>query len=323
MSIHNILVPNQNHIYCKRLDADILAVSSVTVNGDLNVTGDVTSESLNTGVINSTDGVNTPYLRTDQIFNYVDETQIIDLSNITNDPPPSPPLNPGNINDNNIIIYRSLVPNVDNLLCLGTDGGKFYQLHISQIWGPDSSINVINALSGNGNLAPLPLQNGFLIEVNSLVAGQIQSPFTQYAVSQSEITDTTNTIAYASGPFASAQIVNWRVTRIGNTVSLKINFPHQICTSTNQFLTINLFGTEFDENFLPTVQTYFLIPCLLDSVSNNVVLGLGSISPSGTILISNLNGSTFAWTANLPPDTSHKCGLGIPDNDYFQINYNL
>lgn len=201
-------------------------------------------------------------------------------------------------NNSQIIVGKSLIPSGDDGLSLGSGSVRFKDLNIYNIYGP-------------GNTFPVNINRGILI--NGASSPNNQSIFGNYF----ELSSTPSTLATASGPYSVANNpqVKYIATRVGNTVSLKLAFNLGDCDVSSALLTIDNFGTIFNDNFLPETNTCFLINIQVGTFSS--IACLGKIQTDGKIVISTLSGGSIAFTAGEP------VGLGVLDGEYMQINYNL
>lgn len=302
MSVHNILVPNKNNIFCENLEAKRFGVI------------DIFASVIDAVDVNVSESVRSPTVTTNKLFNTTAE-EILDLIDDTD------PDNPVNV----ITPYFDIIPGGDQSVSLGSTSVRYTNLFVYFIGGAGTTSPIgfrspIGGVTGSGNSptqSPLLIYyQGFEIVPNTSIPGQIQSTFTQYAEAES-ITSPTNTLAYASGPFNITQIVNWKATRIGSVVTLKLGFNRTAANNTSSHLTINGFPTSFIENFVPTSVVYFSIG-VVNSTSNGL-MALGSIDSSGTITIGNCDAtqSAITWTnANL-------VGLASANGDYYTITYSI
>lgn len=276
MSLQNILKVNNNELYCKKLIAGEVEVGIITI--DDVFAHNITSDNLITDLIFSKSN---------------DGEQVMDISGDAQDA---------------IIVNKSILPPTDNGVNLGQNGLKFGQLHVSQVYGPNTSINMINSLSGANNTAPLQLQNGFV------VVGSNQTAFNKF------FEYTSPAPIQVGGPFGNISIVNYKATRIGSMVFLEIAFNRQTATNSPAIITIQNFDATFLANFLPTTDAYFQIPIQVSA--STVTECVGVMTTAGVIQI----GEYFS-TAGVATSTAFTLGdaVGLPiaNGSYFTIVYHI
>lgn len=198
-------------------------------------------------------------------------------------------------------LYKSIVPHADDGLTLGSSTIRFKTLYVYNLYGPGATF-------------PININKGILINGANVPAPNNQSILQQY-FELASIPATPSTLATVSGPFAALQIVNYSATRVGKTVSLKLSFNRQTCTTVSSKLTINNFGAIFNANFVPSINTGFLVNLQVSNVLGQVCLC--TITSAGVLTISDISGNNISFA------NAEQVGLGIPDGQYIQINYNL
>lgn len=290
MSVQNILVPNNNDIYCKNL----------SVAGDFDVTS-ISADTISADTISASEG----------IFGSVSTEEIL--------------ADPGAF----ITLSNNMAPISDEAVSLGTGGRGFNNLFCKNLCGLGGPVNVVTSINGpiisnaitnlaitdpvgivgagNSGTDPVRLNNG-------LIFGNTGSTTSTALSTYYTIAATPSTQGSVSGPFAAISIVDWVATRIGNTVSLRFRFNRTNCSNVLATIFITL-GVGFNSIFYPSTGVGFSVPVSLGDGAATAALGY--IDSSGNITITSLTNGNMTFA------NAQAVGLAVPNGTYYQINYNI
>lgn len=314
MSLQNILVPNNDDIYCKKLTSKILNVDIIEGNELIGFTV------IRGKDIFASESMDTPNISLNEIY-----SQNFPGGNPSADPPIPPVPYMDLSNQDEIIVNADIVPG-STIHNLGKMNDPFNEIMVKQI---NSGITTIptptpiffgSQLSGSEASLPIILKNGFQIAAEP--SGN-QSIFSKYLYYHTPVSP----LAFVGGPFDTEQTVNYSGSLVGNIVTLSFGFNLREATINPAFIKI----TGININLAPSVPASFIVPVKVGNTTYQNLLGIIQASTNPAEECEILIGGTPTTSGSVPvnppiavPFTDGVLvGLGIPDGTYFSISYHI